>query len=396
MLDAHTATRSFREIQYDLREFLSVLHAITTDSVQDASIMVEAKWSDGSVDVIPAVSLVKAISGSAYPTLSVGGYLLQVIRKLVSVQGGKYHRDYPALKITGAEGLSVRFDSIGGDDVEQVISKSVITDIEAGRVVLESGTPISGITATGGLSTKYLGVSRGVSVGVMSSDTMSVERLDLSHLSVGSDMAVNPSNGYLDGTILFAMPVGPGRGSTVYDRIVVRGNMAPFRTDSDSSYLGGTAYVEVPVIDADTRGLVYTSTRGDRIPGTGTEPFQLNSEVSLVSLYPKRYLATAVTSGDSSEVTIRLVMPVADDVDRIVRVENPTGIPVRVCNRWRFQQRSRDLIGEDKYARISALNYVVLPRYSRIDFLFGYSLEGDVIVASMVPMKNIGDEVSDE
>lgn len=396
MLDAHTATRSFRELQYDLHELLTVLYAITTDSVQDASVMVEAKWSDGSVDVVPAVSLVKALVANAYPHVRVGDSLLQVIRKLVATQGGKYYVGYPSLKITGMDGLSARFESLGGADVEQVLESCVVTDITAATVVLDGAVAISYVEATDSLSSRYLGVSRGISADYVKSDDVDVESVDLSHLSFNAPMMVRPSGEILDGSYVFSMPVGSNRGSTVYDRIVVRGNMAAFRTDNDSPYLGGTVYVEVPVIDADTGGLVYTATRGDRIPDNGTAPFALNSETSLVSIYPKRFLVTDTVGADSTEATFRLVMPVSDDSDRIVRVENPTGVPVRVCNIWRFQQRYRDITGMDRYARISALNYVVLPRYSRIDFLFVYRIDGSVIEASMIPMKNLDSEVSDE
>ena len=51
LLNAHTATRSFRELQFDLKAFLEAFAEIMPmDELSDDG-LVEIKWADGSVDM---------------------------------------------------------------------------------------------------------------------------------------------------------------------------------------------------------------------------------------------------------------------------------------------------------------------------------------------------------
>ena len=61
MLNAHTAIRTFRELQFDVKAFLYALYDIYPAEGHEDKGVVEIKWSDGSVDVVPTFEFVRGM-----------------------------------------------------------------------------------------------------------------------------------------------------------------------------------------------------------------------------------------------------------------------------------------------------------------------------------------------
>ena len=103
MLNAHTATRSFRELQYDIKVFLDGIEQISPlESPQGISI-VELKWADGSIDLVPSTEFILGLVSRLFPKLTLGGKAeLLPDGKDIPLQNGKYHKYYLNLKVSNA------------------------------------------------------------------------------------------------------------------------------------------------------------------------------------------------------------------------------------------------------------------------------------------------------
>ena len=101
-----------------------------------------------------------------------------------------------------------------------------------------------------------------------------------------------------------------------------------------------------------------------------------DSDANIVLLYP--FVQVTGYAG-LRDVRIHLDIPTADMDGRVVQVSNAKEYPLKVCNAWMF-----GLTGSVGTAY--PLNYVTMPAYSTIDFVFRYDDGGSFLRAYMLPM----------
>ncbi len=104
-------------------------------------------------------------------------------------------------------------------------------------------------------------------------------------------------------------------------------------------------------------------------------------------LYPKKYVRVM----RDNLVVVRMQAADTSENDRIVRVYNKSGESIRACNAWIFVTNPTVPTCLLKSGTIVPVNYVDIPAYSSIDFLFSSEyLSRSMSCAFMFPMKYLG------
>ena len=134
MLNAHTAIRTFRELQFDVRAFLYALYDIYPAEGHEDKGVVEIKWSDGSVDVVPTFEFVRGMCNATFLKVIVGG-LAELIPEIttIPIQGGKYQKTTLNLDIKGAP-LKANFPEIGDTNTDLAVEGGTIVKLVADTV----------------------------------------------------------------------------------------------------------------------------------------------------------------------------------------------------------------------------------------------------------------------
>lgn len=376
LLNAHTATRVYRECQFDILALLTGLSSICPID-GDSSGVIEIKWADGSVDMVPTSALIKAIVGNYYKKLTVGGspitvtngrLVLENIAAYVASMGTK-DDDLEFFRCTIAS-LSVDVATLAPDtkihrlDVASLHSKSgtsTVTSVRnngyADRVLVDN-LDLSNIVMTAPISWGPLGY-------------------DASTITAPGLRSVSEIKPFMDGLLLTGKP----RFSSVYTDLNV------LSLDPNSTAI----VVEIPSITDDTLSLDvdYAYTTTTRVPRNLQEPFADDSPVSLAMLYPKKYVRIM----RDNLVVVRLQAADTSENDRIIRVYNKSGESIRACNAWIFVTNPAvpTPLLRKKSGTIVPVNYVDIPAHSSIDFLFSSEyLSRSMSCAFMFPMKYLG------
>lgn len=398
LMNANTATRSFRELQFDLRAFLSAMLDICPLDSTESSAFVEIRWSDGSVDVVPTFAAISRIVGNLYPSLTVG----DSARLYPSTaQGGDNYRHDLTLFIASS-GLSCHIEEMGTPQDSLVIVRGIIRNLSAEVVELADDIDVSSLKVTGILSAEEC-TADSVDARSLSYDRVYVrDGLDLSRVRFGACLRF-----ILGGTDISVCTYAPYMASgDLLGCYRITGRMRYSVSVSEATrrvFESSTphVYVDVPTVSFGSDGkpfFDYVPTAGEDMPVDGITPFTDAGDASLMLLYPRK----SVRYGTSvSEAYIRAVAPTDSDADRIVQVCNVTDIPIRACNAWMF---STEAVGSDaptvggmfsvqavsaRRGTVSALNYVELPPYSSIDFLFKFDLAGASLRVYMMPMRHL-------
>ncbi len=374
LLNAHTFTRSFRELQYDLRVFLEAVSRICPIGSSERSI-IEAKWSDGSVSVAPITPLVQAFVGGKFPKMYIGDASLVV----------DTDKTGHVLFIQTENGVSLKFDSLTANEL-QVVSTVINRLIVTTDVHLAPDVLIDRLDITGDVSAILVQVLTKTTVtNQLMTDNMTVGRLDLSSIPIYSRMRVDPNtveqSSYVytysrepvfndklvvDGPVCFNYET-PTNESALQDNLVVLYHI-PSKPYSNYSLWPGAKY--------DRSGVSFTS------PFTGIRrSSDSQSTADIVRLYPRKYIKVYPTN--KYQYNVMVDMPTADDSNRVVQVCNPTGEAYKVCNVWRFMSAIVDGVPQ---GRVSPVKYVMLPPYSSVDFLFDFELVSESVYAYMLPM----------
>lgn len=436
MLNAHTATRTFRELQFDIKAFLEALYDIIPAEGGEDKGLVEIKWADGSVDVVPTFELIKGICNSTYMRLLIGG-VAELIPEhtTVSEQGGKYYRDAMELLIKSAP-LKTVMSEIGSDSEDLAFVKGLIYELEANTVVLPDNARIAHISAIESLNTVNCNVNGTTSIDNMECDRGTIKQLgkdavggptlDLSNLRVSVPMKViTPNRGAYDLSVWFQNTAN----AVLRPLYTVTGQFRLGITSEEVSRLylnrnDAGMSVDVPVCrlaDWPTPSFDYARTRITPFPADRLSQFPEMSIPSFTMLYP---LKTMQVIG-IGHLGIKLLAPNASDKEKIVNVQNPTGMHVIACNAWSFGVESlvqpsvtstvvgsmvgvagsvsAAIAGETSAAteesspvgEIEPLNTISIPPYSAIDFLFSWDIRGGRLEAYMLPMTSmrLGDGV---
>lgn len=374
LLNAHTATRVYRECQFDILALLTGLSSICPIE-GDSSGVIEIKWADGSVDMVPTFALIKAIVGNYYKKLNVGGSPITVTNGQLVL-----------------ENIAAYVESMGTKDDDLEFFRSTIASLTVDTATLAPDTKIhkldvASLHSKSGTSTVTAVRNNGYA------DRVLVDSLDLSNIvmtspikwgPLGFDASTITSPGlrsvselqpFMDGLVL----TGKSRFSSVYTDLNV------LSLDPNST----TIVVEIPSITDDTLSLDvgYTYTTPTRVPSNLQEPFADDSPISLAMLYPKKYVRVM----RDNLVVVRMQAADTSENDRIVRVYNKSGESIRACNAWIFVTNPTVPTSLLKSGTIVPVNYVDIPAHSSIDFLFSSEyLSRSMSCAFMFPMKYLG------
>lgn len=374
LLNAHTATRVYRECQFDILALLTGLSSICPIE-GDSSGVIEIKWADGSVDMVPTFALIKAIVGNYYKKLNVGGSPITVTNGQLVL-----------------ENIAAYVESMGAKDDDLEFFRSTIASLTVDMATLAPDTKIhkldvASLHSKSGTSTVTSVRNNGYA------DRVLVDSLDLSNIvmtapikwgPLGFDASTITSPGlrsvselqpFEDGLLLTGKP----RFSSVYTDLNV------LSLDPNSTAI----VVEIPSITDDTLSLDvgYTYTTPTRMPSNLQEPFADDSPISLAMLYPKKYVRVM----RDNLVVVRMQAADTSENDRIVRVYNKSGESIRACNAWIFVTNPTVPTSLLKSGTIVPVNYVDIPAHSSIDFLFSSEyLSRSMSCAFMFPMKYLG------
>lgn len=376
LLNAHTATRVYRECQFDILALLTGLSSICPLE-GDSSGVIEIKWADGSVDMVPTSALIKAIVGNYYKKLTVGGSPITVTNGQLVL-----------------ENIAAYVESMGTKDDDLEFFRSTIASLTVDTATLAPDTKIhrldvSSLHAKSGTSTVTSVRNNGYA------DRVLVDSLDLSNIVMTTPISWGPL-GFDASTITVPGLRSVSEQTPFMDGILLTGKprFSSMHTDLNALSLdphNTSIGVEIPSITDDTLsldvGYAYTTTT--RVPSNLQEPFADDSPISLAMLYPKKYVRIM----RDNTVVVRLQAADTSENDRIIRVYNKSGESIRACNAWIFVTNPAvpaSPLGR-KSGTIVPVNYVDIPAHSSIDFLFSSEyLSRSTSCAFMFPMKYLG------
>lgn len=426
MINAHTTTRTFRELQFDIKAFLYALYALLPIDGQEDKGLVEIKWADGSVDIVPTFELVKGICNSTYMKLIIGG-VAELIPNITSVpiQNGKYYKEVLNLIIQSAP-LKAHMEEIGSASEDLEFIRGTIYRLVADTVELPSNAVISTMTVDGKLYTTTCNVGtevraltldcgEGFSSGYAGSGGSKFQ-VDLSSIRVTTPIQV-----YSPYTQSFDLSVYTvGSYTRVPSRCLVTGYFRVSTTDSDTIKFESESkgiFVDIPVYGS-SNSIDYVRSGITTINKGLTTPLPLNSPPSIATLYPLKSMSLL----DGGDMLVTLGVPTDTDNNSIVMVENPTSAALRLCNAWAFgvtrpatvsqwlsQVTDMPLVGniangvwntvqgvlddwlpavdgDNLIGGIESLNTIIIPPYSAIDFLFTWEIKGGSLCVYMLPM----------
>ena len=384
LMNANTATRSFRELQFDLKAFLTALLSICPVEGPGASDIVEIKWADGSVDIVPTYEFIQSVVQNYFKKLKIGP-------ADIGVRGGG---SFPSILrqdlalLLSSVGLSANIKELGDGSEDYTFVNNTIRRLGAKFVTLPPDARITQLIVSGPLTATTCSAGSLTVRGSLNCDTWYARDLDLSGvpgLSVRmgynglvSDVScVDKMMGKTPDAFLTGMQVS---GEARFTSSVMEGIRTLFKENNTQ------VYVEVPVIQ--DGGYAYISTRATAIPDPMDSSFSPMSQVSLSTLYPKKQLRGAF---DGQDMYIRLLPPDSSDDRRIIPVCNNTRDSLTFCNAWNlYTTRSGSSLAD--VGMVSPLNYVTIPAFSSMDFLFSYDIVGSHIRAYMLPMHMVMEE----
>lgn len=418
LLNAHTATRSFRELQFDLKAFLEAFAEIMPmDELADEG-LVEIKWADGSVDMVPTYKFITGIVHNRFPELLIGEQANLVPgSSRQPMQGGKYYKNMLTLLIKKA-GLCARISELGGPSEDLNFVKGVIRSLEANYVELGDGIEVSALKVIGTLTSDACYTDDGTfeyaeSQQVKVADSCNLEKITYSgYLATPYTFSHNLS-------ILGLTPYDPDKDRACGYCYVTDTISMGYYDDESVKYLKryrAKVYYEVPIPNLQNWRRItydYYRTKGESFPYVRDTRFAEDSETNLMLLYPKKQQIYDATNGRYDEC-FRLVRPSVYDKDAIISIRNLSNETIHACNAWRFDIDSiiGVVVGSAAIAAASAitqiatgattntssntrtptgtitpLSYVDLPPFSAVDFLLQAETVGGRLQVYLLPMR---------
>lgn len=452
MLNAHTAIRTFRELQFDVKAFLYALYDLHPEDSSEDKGVVEIKWSDGSVDVVPTYEFVRGLCNETFLKVLVGG-VAELIPEIttIPIQGGKYQKTTFNLDIQGAP-LKAKFPEVGDMFTNLDVIGGTIVKLVADTVSLPSDAIITKLEATEDLSTDNAVVSTTAETDSLyiengniqtRSDSPSINPLEVDLSQIRWDVALkHPTrwNGSYDLSVYTQC-----QSRSVWGLYKVTGYFRYDYTGYDEykrhfkTYHAGVI-VQIPVFksisyggSSGRGGGSYTNIEFETYPMpkvdypdySMTEEMAESEIPNIVMLYPFKDTSTKDHWYGTCYVT--LLEPTEEHQNRVFQVRNPTSKKLKLCNAWAFttaKQQSKvssagsfswvnatvraatniavgfggSLVSDalngvkanstdtTEYGSVADLNYIEIPPYSSIDFIFKWEIKGGVLYAYMLPM----------
>lgn len=378
-LNANTATRRFRELDFDLKAFLDAMNALRPyDGSTPWYPYAQVRWADGSVDVAPVFDLIRYVSENYDPVSDVWCNLYSSLSVGNASLTPSTSENALCLSLDGVP-LSARISSLEGIDASKPlrIENSRIRKLFADSVMLPPDADIHSLdtsevdSVSGSMksvrATNKLIVRTGsfpnVDVHQVRISPMlrySVDRVDASCISdmAGAIGSTKPRGFSLSGATRLS------RTASVPMQTVVAAN-------------GTSVSVEVPV--KISGGYSYMATVPTAVPQDVVTPLDIYSAPNVVSLYP---FVQVMGYSEMKNIRIRIGIPEAMDDGRVVQVNNSSGSDLRVCNAWMFTSGGGAGI-------VQPLNYVTLSAYTTVDYMVRFDDSGSGLRVYMLPMSSI-------
>jgi len=412
MINANTSTRTFRELQFDLHAFLVALYELFPVDGQDDKGLVEVKWSDGSVDVVPTFELIRGICDSSFGRLIIGDSAELVPGVLNGMPSdATNYRDELYLLINSVP-LKANMPSIGDASTDIEFVGGVIVSLVADTVSLPDGVTVSELTVTGNLSTGYCEVAENLeSNGEFYAEDGKVSTLDVSGMDLTQPVRVYTPNSpiYDLSQYSYITDLSDIKGMYRVSGLFRYGDTYDADTQRRFNEYGACVVVEVPVLSDIINGELvydYMESPKENYPEDYTRPFPAYSISNLVMLYPLKQTRSTNRYGT---MYVRLLPPSEEDIGKIINVRNVTDGYITVSNVWSFGMREYtsvrkstsspawlEALGISRESRdistvgdVTSLNTVTLPPYSSIDFLFGWDVRSGKLTAYMQPMTSL-------
>lgn len=385
-LNANTATRSFRELVFDLNAFLTAFQRIRPVDGESADEgCVEIDWSDGSVDYVLVLDVLKYLTYHYVQTYDVAAYLFSrldvggvgLIPSTVDVGSPYYSRNLSLFVENGP--LSARIHLVVEQDegTGLRISDSHISQLEADAVELPSDAVIRSLD-TDDVSSDSANLQAVRVTNRLTFRTGIVTDLDVHGIRLGSRLLY---------------PVDRVDASDIVDMAGISGPSKPngFKLSGPMRFsrtAGGplqtlvasnrtTVSVDVPV--KITNGYRYYTSVATSVPQDISAPFPSNSTANIVMLYP---FVRIIGYSEMKDVRIHLEIPESTDDGRVVQVNNPTAVDIRVCNAWMFSSNGN-------LGVVQSLNFMTLPAYTTVDFIVRLDTESSGLRVYMLPTTGI-------
>lgn len=378
-LNANTATRRFRELQFDLCAVLQAFMDIRPIDGPSDFLYVEIRWADGSTDVVPVFDFIRELSECYEPSLDKVCHLSDTLT-IAGAQlipgnadaASPYYQDSVSAWLVHA-GLSANVSEVTST-AAMVISDSHIFVMKASSITLPEWAPVKALdTRDVSSNISHVRLTH-VSNKAVIQDCV-VQELDVHRFRLSGAIQYPASR--LDASRIDNMASvagatrssgfelsGPLRLTSVYSGQVqdaVTANRA-------------TVTVEVPV--KISGGYQYVGSEATYVPANMTDYFEYGSLPWLVMMYP---FVTVQGYSSFKNIKLRLGIPKSTDDGKIVQVSNTNVLGLRVCNAWSLNM-------SDNVGKVEALNYMTLPSYSTIDFLVRFDMGAGDIKVYMLPM----------
>ena len=392
LLNSHTATRSFRELKYDLKVFLDGLDKISPVEGSSGEALIELKWADGSIDVVPSSEFITGMVSHLFPKVTIGNKAnLIPDASAVAASEGKY---YLNLNVTDA-GVQAHIVEFGNGSENIVIDGGTIGTIKADTLNLATNVRIGKMQVGGNVHADNCTVNSGINV-----------RSSLNLGTSSSFYNLRVTKTHVENVIRFitsTMPratldtyggVGTSTAEKIFGLYIVK-HLMSYDDYYDSSIQNSLntqrahiiAQIPIPRVptmysSGNTIGVMYDYilTKSTSFPQRMDEPFDVDTPASLLTLYPTK---------DSSFVTkygtnyLKVVVPNGNNY--LLHISNPTDTSIRACNAWMFMEDASADKDAVQNGVILPLSYVVLPPYSCTDFLFMHEIKGGNYCAYLMP-----------
>lgn len=387
LLNSNTAIRSFRELQYDLKELLRVVSAVNPEQgigTPDNDDIVIAKWSDGSVSMVVAFSVISAMVGNTFPSLNIAGNEFSPVMELVTISASGGKKEIPTLQVKTTTGLSIRILDMSNDGDTVTFINSLISRISANYVTLSDDVLIYRLDMSGDVSAVTLKVLSDLIVrNDLATDRVIADTVDLSEADCGAlDTVYIPTKVvYLSSIYHFSKSDMPFCDmGYILDNLYFNGDMPA----SDKYIEFKNVSITVSAPSQGGRSIVKPVNTIELSYSELYEMLPLSSTASIVTLYPMKSVDV-----DGSNFNIKLTYPTSETNYRLSRIENRSDKDIRLCNGWKFTTAFDFL-----HTIVEPITYIVIPAYSAVDFVFYSEVTSTDITAFMMPTRRLVEDIN--
>lgn len=407
LLNAHTTTRSFRELQFDLKAFLEAFSKIIPlDELSDEG-LVEIKWADGSVDMVPTFRFITEVVHNRFPELLIGENAELISGKSNAAHGGTYYTQMLTLFFKRA-GLSARVRNLVGPEDDLKFVKGVIRSITADTLTLGDGIMLSSLKVLGVLSAESCSADNSEFSYIESERVRVFDSCDLSKITYTGNITIP----FISSHNLSQLEYVPysNNNDRAWSYCYVNGTASCGNYDDATietyQRYRAKVYFELPspyYLDIQHIFWNYAQTLGESIPLTNDTKFAEYTDANILLLYPKKQRINYFLSNGYDKY-FRVLPPSSDDNNAIISIRNISSDFIHAVNAWRFEVNSTPVDSSasqsissstGKTGSIVPLSYINLPPFSAVEFLLQHKIVGQSLQVYLLPMCALSEIVED-